>query len=181
MTPSEAVIDAPTKPLRTHCINNHELTPENVRERNGRRHCRTCDRDYKRRKAERTRAGLVRPRDHMVPVEPLAQLIEEYQLRNPLFTKTGWAQDRESNGSYLLAERAHIGPRIVWKLLRREFKQVEFSTADKLVCAMNAVQEWHVGRLAPYYLPLPSETTDLSPCDSTLNPHSSVPPSRARL
>jgi hypothetical protein len=41
---------------RTHCPKGHEYTPENTRtEKNGHRHCRTCDRDHERKRRQRSK------------------------------------------------------------------------------------------------------------------------------
>lgn len=38
---------------KTHCKNGHEFTPENTRQYAGRRHCRTCNREYMQRRRGR--------------------------------------------------------------------------------------------------------------------------------
>ena len=44
--------------VKTHCVNGHEYTPENtyVYESTGIRRCRTCDREFSRRRTERKRS-----------------------------------------------------------------------------------------------------------------------------
>ena len=52
--PAHAVVGRPKK---THCKHGHEWTPANTRTREGVRHCRTCDREWMRKKRASRKAA----------------------------------------------------------------------------------------------------------------------------
>lgn len=99
-----------------------------------------------------------------IPSAPLAEIIE------------GWAMDRADDfmehgfvkeiGSKILAKESGISARTIHRIRTGEHKQVEFNTADKLLCAMELVHEWR-GRLAPYYGPIPPAKAEAHRCSKT--------------
>jgi hypothetical protein len=92
----------------------------------------------------------------IVPMAVLAELIEEWLLANQMVASGGGFQpDVDQSGGQVaeLCKRVGISQRRLYTI-RRGFegtrKHVTLQVADRLVCAMDKTEEWHL-RLAPYY------------------------------
>ena len=124
---------------RTHCDRGHPLEGENILVyKDGHRRCRICKLEYQRRFRRQGSKPIRAISQGRVPSEPIYEAVME------------WSRGNKLQAMSYISELTGLPFTLMDSLIRQRRLSVEFSAADKILCAINRTDVWHM-ELADYY------------------------------
>jgi hypothetical protein len=98
----------------------------------------------------------------LVPTERIAPLLRR------------WLDEDDDRTRRTLAAASHVPERRIYAILSGEQESVRFDTADRLLCGMRLVHEWHLSLADLYEQVVPPATTVAAIGDTGTSRHSST-------